>query len=386
MALLSPMRIAAGIGGIALAAAMALVATGEWRFALRAATYPSAPITDEGWYEPLETIAGAESEPLPVATSTIVAFAEGLRAAQRYAIKQGTSALIVVHRDHVVLEHYALDHPATARTNSMSMAKTFVGLLVGAAIEDGSIGAIDDSAATHLPEWSDDPRAKITLRHLLEMRSGLENDRQVGSLFSTLTRMHLGTDMAPLLLDIPLVGVPGERYDYNNMGSQLLTLALVRATGERLATYASKKLWAPLGLGDGGAFLDDDGGFARGYCCLFATARDYARVGMMMRDGGRFRGQQIVSAEWIEQMITPSPTNPEYGLHTWVAAPRGGTRSDDRTEPFEALDMFYLDGKHKQRVFVIRSHDLVIVRLGEAPKDWDDAKLPNLLVRALRAP
>ena len=372
-------------GSLALAATFAMGASGQWRFVQRMFTYPDHPITDEGWYEPYELVPGGLQLPLPVGTTTITALADALREAGAYAMKKRSSALIVVHRDRIVYEQYAPDHAPSRRTNSMSMAKTIIGLLVGVAIADGDIASIDEPAATYLTEWGSDPRREISLRHLLEMRSGLENDRDVSSPFSVLTRMHLGPDVAPLILDIPLTRTPGETYEYNNMGSQLLTLIVERATGKRIATYAAEKLWKPLGAGDARMFLDDDGGLARGYCCFFATARDFARLGMMMRDRGRFAGAQVVPAAWIDAMTTPSPTNPEYGLQIWLAAEAGETRAADRSEPFADLEMFYLDGKHKQRVYVLASQSLVIVRVGEAPRGWDDSKLPNLLVRALTA-
>ena len=115
----------------------------------------------------------------------------------------------------------------------------------------------------------------------------------------------------------------------------------------------------------------------------FGTARDWARVGLLIQLRGRAGGKQVVPAEYLATMRTPSPLEPDYGLHVWLGNEGIRTEEDDHDEPFEADDLVYLDGKHRQRVYVIPSRELVIVRVGERAEDWDDSFLPNLLGRAL---
>jgi CubicO group peptidase (beta-lactamase class C family) len=122
-------------------------------------------------------------------------------------------------------------------------------------------------------------------------------------------------------------------------------------------------------------------GEAKTFCCLFATARDWARLGLLMLPEGRAGDRQVVPADWVRQMLTPSPHEPDYGYHIWLGGQ--GSRREDRDEEFLADDLVYLDGKMKQRVYVVPSKDLVIVRVGEQARGWDDAYLPNAVLRGL---
>jgi CubicO group peptidase (beta-lactamase class C family) len=132
-------------------------------------------------------------------------------------------------------------------------------------------------------------------------------------------------------------------------------------------------------------WLDRPRGNAKTFCCLFATARDWARVGQMLLDGGRVGAQSVIPPDWLQQMLTPSPLEPTFGAHIWVKARTPDYPNVDQgaTEPFLAPDTFYLDGRGLQRVYVIPSQELVIVRMGEDPANWDDAVMPNTLVEAL---
>jgi CubicO group peptidase (beta-lactamase class C family) len=183
----------------------------------------------------------------------------------------------------------------------------------------------------------------------------------------------------------------GSEFQYSNANSQLLLILLERATGKRYSSYLSSRLWQPLGAGDASLWMDREGGLPRGFCCLFATARDWLRVGRLMLEEGRVDGQQLVPAAWIAEMRRPAPANPNFGLHLWLGSPPGRERPYNdyavkavHSEPFAAPDIAYIDGFGGQRVYVVPSLQLVIVRLGKSRVDWDDAILPNAIIRAVR--
>jgi CubicO group peptidase (beta-lactamase class C family) len=130
---------------------------------------------------------------------------------------------------------------------------------------------------------------------------------------------------------------------------------------------------------------------ARTFCCLYTTARSWLRVGRLIMDGGRVDGEQLVPESWIRAMTTPAPTNPNYGLQIWLGSPPGKERRyNDRTvkalhsESFARDDMIYIDGFGGQRVYIVPSEQLIIVRTGEALLDFDDAIIPNAILRGLR--
>lgn len=364
-----------------------LRASVDWRLLARSLTYPKTPITSAAWYQPQQKVAGIapQASPLTKAETTEIP-PQALQTALEFAEAQNSVALLVMHRDRLVVEQYWQGHQASDPVNSMSMVKTLLALLIGVAIDEGNIASIQDPVSTYLPEWANDPRGNITIADLLYMQSGLRNDDRTDTLRSDLVKLYGGSDAHKLALSIPLEHPPGEVFDYNNVNSQLLSMVLERATGESFSDYLSSRLWQPLGAGDGFLWLDRPGGHAKPFCCFFTTAQDWVRLGQLLLHDGRVGDTQVISPAWLEQMRAESPLEPTFGLHVWLKA-----RTTDypnvnlaSSAPFAARDTVYLDGRHHQRVYVIPSQDLVIVRIGEDPPAWDDAVIVNAIVEGLR--
>lgn len=359
----------------------------DWRFVTRAIRYPAeAPIMRADWYRPQAAVAGNPQGDLPLsADRPSPQFQQALQAVARYAQERNSTGLLVIHRGEVVLEQYWQGYDQTSAFNAMSMSKSIVGLLVGAAISEGAIQSLDDPVAQYLPEWQQDDRSKITLRDLIYMQSGLRNERNTSRITSDLVHLYIGSNVEQTALNIPLVNPPGQFFSYNNVNSQVLAIVLERATGIAYPDYLSSRLWQPLGANDAGIWLDRPGGMAKTFCCLFATLRDWAKVGQMLLAQGQFKNSQVIPTDWIQDMLTPSPLEPTFGKHIWLKARTPDMLNVDpaATSPFLAEDTFYLDGRDLQRVFIIPSRELVIVRMGENPNNWDDSAIPNALVKAL---
>jgi CubicO group peptidase (beta-lactamase class C family) len=360
----------------------------DWRLLGRSLTYPDRPITSATWYQPQQRVPGAEPVAPPLArTETTAIPDEALQRALAFAEAQNSVALLILHRDRLVLEQYWQGHTAADPINSMSMVKTLLALLIGVAIDEGHIGSLQDPIGTYLSEWADDPRGAITLADLLYMQSGLRNDNRTDSLRSDLVQLYGGSNVPRLALSIPLVSTPGQEYDYNNVNSQLLAMVLERATGTSFGDYLSSRLWQPLGAEDGALWLDRPGGHAKPFCCFFATPPDWVRLGQLLLHEGRVGNNQVIPVAWLQQMLAESPLEPTFGLHIWLKArtPAYPQVNQASSAPFLAEDTFYLDGRHHQKVYVIPSEDLVIVRLGEDPPAWDDSVIPNAIVAGLRS-
>lgn len=350
---------------------------------------------------PTELVAGDDgSFAFPVADAEeLMVRPAALKAAEEFAARFNSYALIVLHRGVIQTEWYGPGWYRERLTQSQSMHKTVVAMLTGVAVERGLIGSIDDPVGRYLSEWRTDPRGRVTLRQLLTMSSGLAQRGFSLNPASDDFRWLFGSNIEPAILRTPLSDWrPGSMFDYNNIDSEILGLVLQRTTGERYANLLSTVIWQPMGGDDALVWLDRERGTAHVSCCLMATAMDWARLGELMRNRGELNGRMILPARWIDQMIATSAVHPWYGMHTWLGYPKDpnprGSRHEsmgayDQKDPFLAPDVYYLSGRGAQRVYVVPSKELVIVRLGPAmglqplKPGWDNAYLVNTIIRGM---
>ena len=348
---------------------------------------------------PDEEIRGDGSFVIPVAppgARTISATA--LADMERFAAEFGSHALIVIHRGVIQDEWYAPHWQREQLTQSQSMHKSLMALFIGIAIEEQRIRSIDDPVGMYLTQWRDDPRGAITLRQLLQMSSGLAQYRFTLNPFTDDNRWLNSGHSGEVLLRTPLADwEPGSRYDYNNTNSELLGMVLEQVYGQRYSTLLQDKLWLPMGGERARVHTDQPGGRAYTSCCLAAPAMDWARIGMLLLGKGEVNGRRIISADWIEQMITPAPASPHYGLQIWlgygdpaVPADNAGSSGAIVSGPFLARDTFMTWGRGQQHVFVVPSQELIIVRLGPAlgrapiRPGFDLTLLVNTAIQGLR--
>jgi CubicO group peptidase (beta-lactamase class C family) len=277
-------------------------------------------------------------------------------------------------------------------TPTQSAHKSVLAMVVGLAIAEGHINSVDDSASLYLTEWANDERREITIRQMLQQSSGINfatfGINPLGGFF----QLMLGDDVTPAALDLPQEVPAGSRFDYNSAIPQNMGLLIQRATGQRYADYLSAALWQKLGIPDAFLVLDsEEKRMPRTSCCLDATARSWLRLGLLHLDQGRVGNRQVIPAQWMRDIVTPSEHNPNYGYFTWL-----GNRYDEyryynrktstrvfHSEPFAAPDVAFFDGFGGQRVYIIPSQRLVIVRTGRITPAWDDAYLPNTIIRGL---
>lgn len=379
-----------GLGILVLGVLGVMALRVDWRLWTRSLSYPDRPITSLDWYRPRYPVPGNPTPP----PWTVVAPTEApgelspavLEEVAAFAEAQNSVALLVLHRDRLIFERYWQGQGPEDAVNGMSMTKNLLGLMFGVALAEGHIQSLGDRVGDYLPEWANDPRGDITLEDLLYMQSGLRNDDRTDSLSSDLVKLYGGSNLRRLALSIPQVQPPGQGYEYNNINSQLLAFVLEAATGEPFGDYLSSRLWQPLGAEDAFLWMDRPRGSAKAFCCFFATASDWLRVGHLLLHQGKVGDHAVIPAGWIDQMRRDSPLEPTYGLHLWIKARTPDYPNVNAASSLPFLDpaAFYLDGRHHQKVYVLPSHDLVIVRLGEDPPDWDDAVIPNTLIEALK--
>lgn len=352
------------------------------------ATRPSFSAAMET-YRPLSKVSGSvQNIPLPIGVQSDQ-FAEAVA----YANSTQSYSLLVWHGGEIVHMEYFAPYDGNLRPESASMHKSVLALVVGAAIDDGFITSLNEPVATYLTEWADDPRGKITIKNLLQMTSGLKPLSYIGGPESEAVRFGNGENVRDTLLNLDLVSAPDNVFHYAGTNSQLLGLIVERATQKSYAEYLSDQIWKPLGASDAYVWLNEMQGPARTYAALLAKAYDWLRVGLLIKDRGFANGTQIVPGDFIDKMTTPSPANPNYGFQVWLGNGFVPDRyyngaktgfSVSAGEPYAVDDLIFFDGFGGQRVYISRSLDLIIVRTGEIQTDWDDAKLPNLVITSLK--
>jgi CubicO group peptidase (beta-lactamase class C family) len=222
--------------------------------------------------------------------------------------RTGADACLVAYHDAIVQEWYSSRYVEPAY--AMSSTKSVTGLLVGMLLADHKILSIDQRVCDFVSQWCADLRGKVTLRHLLTMTSGLPlmRDSSVG---------FVG-DKNRFVIHLTPVNEPGTVWAYSNEGAQLLSPILDKAAGEPIQNYAQRRLFQPLGMSRTHLHLDSTS-HAWTYADMETTARDFARMGVLMLQRGRWEGRQIVSSEWIDSSTSPSQKlNPRYGLLWWL--------------------------------------------------------------------
>lgn len=344
-------------------------------------------------YGNLGLVKGAPA-PLPETRSSSIAdpqhvFSEAID----YGAKTGSYALLIWWDGSLVLEHYYAGYDASIRAEPASMHKSLLGLVTARAMDEGHIESPDTPIGRYIPEWRDDQRGKITVGQLLTMSSGLTPLSQEGGDDAPARKFMNGNlDARATILGMLLEDDVVPHFHYMNTVSQLLLLVVENAVGKPYGDYLSESLWQPIGAGDAYVYYFEEAGFPRGYASFLARPLDWLRLGLLVKDDGRFGERQVIDGSLVQTFKAPSAHNRNYGWQVW----RGETWDEQRfynaektgfsvlqSEPYLVDDLVFFDGFGGQRVIASASEDLVIVRVGDTSVIWDDAQLPNSVLRAL---
>ena len=298
-----------------------------------------------------------------------------------------TRAVVLMADGKIAAERYAPGYDKDTRFVSWSMAKTVTGVLIGMLVSDGLL-ALDAPAPVPLWQRPGDPRAEITVRQLLQMRSGLRHTESGDPPYeSSEVRMIFldgRDDMARWAEEQPLEAEPGKQFEYSSNTSVILADIAARAltTSDRpearrkaVADYLQQRLFAPLGM-DSMVPEFDASGTLIGGSLMHATARDWAKFGEMLRLKGRAPGgEQLVPQRWVEAMVTPSPARANYGFQIWLnrKLPEGEEQPlfPDRAP----VSLFSLIGHVGQYVLVSPEQRVTLVRLGHSNREERKAML-----------
>lgn len=270
-----------------------------------------------------------------------------------------TRAFLVIKGDEIIHESYYGGYTKDQISNSFSMAKSVLSIISGIAIKEGKIST-EGSVYDYIPEFIRKEDASLRVKHLLTMTSGMNFRESYGNPFGFMAKAYYGTDLKELTKGFELEKDPGSQFMYLGGNNLLLGFILEKALGEKVGEYGSKKLWEKLGMeNDAKWVLDHENGDEKTFSGLYATARDFAKIGKLYMNKGFMYGEQLVDTSYVEASVSPinipdenkRPTD-YYGYSWWLAKYKGH-------------DVYYMRGILGQYVICIPDKDLIITRLGE---------------------
>lgn len=286
-------------------------------------------------------------------------------------------AFLVIKDDVIRYEKYFQGHSANTVSMGFSASKSILSILIGIAIDEGIIQSVDQSVTDYIPELKKNGFDKVTLKSLLQMHSGIdytENDNPFGEH----VKFNYTSNLRAAILNLKVLKNPSPDFAYKSADNAVLGLVLDRALKKKtISQYTQEKLWEPLGMEHDGIWTLDSkkGGLEKTWCCLSATAKDFAKFGCLYLAKGNWNGTQIVSEKWVDDSITGAFTPAtwpkyeleegfeNYGYEWWIC-------SSERKD-------ILARGKNGQFIYVNYSKNIVIVRLGWSTGDAGFGKLSH---------
>ena len=280
--------------------------------------------------------------------------------------KSKTQGVMIIHNDSIVYEEYWGDITADRLATVFSVSKSITSLMCGIAVDDGYIRSIDDDVTQYLPELKKkDPMwQKLTIRHLLDMQSGLDFDDTYSLNLKGLKRLHAmaklnyGRNTMKQIRGLKFRKEPGTEHRYESMTSQILGVVIERASGRRFADYVSEKVWKPLQM-ESPAMVNIDSrkhDVAHTFGGISLTMKDLAKIGRLYMNGGLWNGQRMVSEKCIRQTTDYDTSNDGYHFN-WYNMSSVGESKDD-------YPGYYALGIGGQVLYVNPYKNLIMVRVG----------------------
>ncbi len=297
-----------------------------------------------------------------------------------------TRAVVVVYNGRIIAERYAAPITAATPLLGWSMSKSVTSALIGILIRQGRLKI---NLPVPAPEWQhpDDPRRDITFHQMLRMTSGLQFEESYKNPLSDVTVMLFGEkDAAAFSASHQLIHEPGTKWYYSSGTTNIISRSLREIIGGNFADYLRfpyQELFNKLGM-TSAMFETDGAGTFVGSSFLYATARDWARFGLLYLQDGIWNGTRILPDGWVDysRSRTDISRDQRYGAHFWLPATKQLKKENYVPIP---SDLFYLSGHYGQRVSIIPSAKLVVVRLGQTDNSdaWNQYKFLGKILEAI---
>jgi CubicO group peptidase (beta-lactamase class C family) len=330
--------------------------------------FPSRPLTASStpfsFYKDKQNRIGPKSVEVNGKSQTFEAFLK----------EHKTVAFMVVRNDSILYEEYFAGYDSASIIASFSMAKSYTSALIGCAIDDGLILNVNEPITKYIPEMTQNGFDKVTIKHLLQMTSGIAFNESYYNPFGDAATFYYGRQLDKKTLKLKLSRQPGTQFEYTSGSTQLLGLVLARALKtESITAYFERKLWKPMNMEFSGSWsIDKKNGREKTFCCMNARARDFAKFGRLFLNKGNWNGTQLISASWIEESTKADRNDggvPYYKYQWWLET--------------DNLNQYCAQGHLGQYIFVDKAKNIIIIRLGSGYGNIDWTTIASSLANKL---
>lgn len=319
-----------------------------------------------------------------------------------------TNVFLVIKNDSIIYQYLSEGNTLAVRQPSFSLAKSFVGTLVGMSVDKGEIKSTNELVIKYLPELAknDERFKRITIQHVLDMRSGFDFKERSFSPFSQITRSYYGASLKKIVGKLKMKNEPGKVFEYQSINTQVLAFILEKATGKNIQELMQERLWTPLGSESDALWSLDKDDNIKAFCCINATALDFAKIGRLYLNGGNWEGKQLVSKRWVDITTNPDTlTKSRYKNQFWatrdfkyfkdsVSAVNSLTKEklnytvekspDGRYFYAKKVYDYKAQGMFGQSVYVNPKNKVIIVRLGGRQKKLNLHRFVQDVGRAIK--
>jgi CubicO group peptidase (beta-lactamase class C family) len=266
-----------------------------------------------------------------------------------------TKSFLVIKNDSILFEKYYDGYDQNSLSNSFSVAKSIVTSMMGKAIMEGKIKGLDQPVSDYFEEYKEGLASVLTVGDLATMSSGMDWSEKYYSVINITSESYFTKDLRSVILRQKIIDKPGQGFRYSSGDTQLLGMVIEKATGVSLSEYLSEKFWKPMGAENNALWqIDSENyGMEKAYCCIAATARDFARFGKLYINKGKWNDEVILDSSFVELSIQPSfKDSPYYGYGWWLY-------------DYEGKKVFTMNGHRGQFVISFPEENIIIVRQGD---------------------
>lgn len=328
------------------------------------------------------------TEPIPIDQTFIRIIADPedvirYQAGADYAQARAGLAVFILEHDQVVFEDYHNGYDGQTPVHIYSGTKSFSGVLAGMLLSRGQM-SLDEKAVDYLPEFLGNSRKEaITLEHLLHFTSGLADDDRNLTLDGLYVDQKI-EDKYAYALSLPTESDPGSRYEYSSTHLMVFGAVLTHKLGEDPLSWLERELFTPLTFRYSGWHTDPAGNPMLPYGC-WTTANEWAKLGVMLKNRGQWEGEALLTPGIVALLFQGSEAMPGYGLTFWLNVPAPDGLPESADSPLDSpdgpqgliwnegpSDLAMAAGYEDNRLYLLPSKDMVIVRLGSGDDDWSD--------------